>query len=90
MDEIAFLPAHAALAKIHAGELSSRQVVQAALDQIAKLDSTLRGFITVRAEEVLHEAAAMDERYARGEIDEDEFARRSEVLRTSLKRSPNA
>ena len=67
MDEIAFLPAHAALAKIHAGELSTRELIRAALGQIEKLDSTLHGFITVRADEVLREAAEMDERHARGE-----------------------
>lgn len=67
MNDIAFLEAHRAVALMHSGELSAREVMRAALRQIERLDPQLRAFITVRAEEALEEAGRIDERHARGE-----------------------
>lgn len=67
MEDIALLPAHAALALIQGGKLSCRELTGACLAQIERLDPILKGFITVRAEAVLREAREMDERYACGE-----------------------
>lgn len=67
MNEVAFLEAHRVVALIHAGELSARETVGAALTQIERLDPQLRAFITVRPEAALAEAAEIDARRARGE-----------------------
>jgi amidase len=67
MTELALLPAHEALRLLHGGELSARELVAASLRQIDRLDPLLHAFITVRHDEVLREAAAIDERHARGE-----------------------
>jgi amidase len=67
MSELAFLPAHKALALLHSGALSARELVAASLRQIDRLDPLLHAFISVRHEDVLREAAAIDERHARGE-----------------------
>jgi amidase len=67
MNDVAFLEAHRAVALMHAGELSARETIGAALAQIERLDPQLRAFITVRAEAALAEAAEIDARHARGE-----------------------
>src|SRR4051794_5524089 len=67
MTELAFLPAHQALPLLHSGSLSARELVSASLRQIDRLDPLLHAFITVRHDDVLRDAAAIDERHARGE-----------------------
>ena len=67
MNDIAFLEANRALALMHAGEISAREVTQAALRQIDRLDPQLHAFVTVRPEEVLREADQIDARNTRGE-----------------------
>ncbi len=49
------------------GEVSSRELVQTALDRIAQLDPALNAFRVVLAEEALAAADAADARRARGE-----------------------
>lgn len=65
--DVALLPATEAVKQVHAGRLSTRELVDASLGQIEALDGKLRAFITVRADEVRREAKEMDERFARGE-----------------------
>jgi len=67
MKDIAFLEANRALQLMHAGQLSAREVTQAALQQIESLDPQLHAFVTVRPEDVLREADEIDARYTRGE-----------------------
>ncbi len=67
MTELAFLPAHEALPLLHSGALSAREMVAASLAQIDRHDPLLHAFVSVRHDDVLREAAAIDERHARGE-----------------------
>jgi amidase len=64
---VALLPATQAVAQVHAGQLSTRELIEASLAQIEALDPKLHAFITVRGDEVRREAREMDERHARGE-----------------------
>ncbi|KQB86393.1 Asp-tRNA(Asn)/Glu-tRNA(Gln) amidotransferase subunit GatA [Corynebacterium lowii] len=54
-------------AKIHAGEVSSREVTQAHLDRIAETDEALHAFLHVGATEALAAADAVDSALAAGE-----------------------
>ena len=53
--------------QITAGEVAARDVTQAALDRIDRLDGELGAFVAVDGEAALVEAAAIDERIADGE-----------------------
>lgn len=53
--------------RIAAGELTSVQVTQAFLDQIARVDGEINAFLHVDAEASLKQAAAVDARLAAGE-----------------------
>jgi aspartyl-tRNA(Asn)/glutamyl-tRNA(Gln) amidotransferase subunit A len=59
----------AALAdRIRAGELTARAAVEESLERIAEADLTINSFISVRAEEALAEADALDRQPARGPL----------------------
>ena len=53
--------------QVAAGQLSAREAVGAALDRISELDQRIGSFVAVDGEAALAEAAALDERIARGE-----------------------
>ncbi len=58
-----------ALAKrLRAGELSPPEAVQSYLDRIERIDGEVNSYITVRPEEALAEARALDEREERGPL----------------------
>ncbi|HVQ99860.1 MAG TPA: amidase family protein, partial [Mycobacterium sp.] len=67
MTEIIRLDAATLAAKIAAQELSSTEVTQACLDQIAATDERYHAFLYVAAEEALAAAAAVDKTLAAGE-----------------------
>jgi aspartyl-tRNA(Asn)/glutamyl-tRNA(Gln) amidotransferase subunit A len=47
-------------------EVSARELTQASLDRIQRLDPTYHAFVAVDGERALHEAGAVDDRIARG------------------------
>jgi len=49
------------------GQLSATEITQACLDRIDTLDDRVKAFISVRAEEALERAKAIDERRSRGD-----------------------
>lgn len=53
--------------KIHARDITSREVTQAHLDRIAEIDETIGAFLHVGAEEALAAADAVDQALASGE-----------------------
>src|SRR5262245_12952556 len=67
MPDLAFLPAHAIAAAVRRRELSPREVLEASLDRIARLNPALNAFIALRVDEARAEAAALEARIARGE-----------------------
>lgn len=67
MNEIIFASAEEQLEALRSGKLSARESVDAALEQIDRLDSTLRAFLSVRHEEVRREADQLDQKFAKGE-----------------------
>ena len=58
--------ARAVAASVRAGERSARQVVEEALAAVAARDGELHAFLTVRGEEALHHADAVDAAVAQG------------------------
>jgi aspartyl-tRNA(Asn)/glutamyl-tRNA(Gln) amidotransferase subunit A len=59
----------AALARrLRAGELSPREAVQSYLDRIERIDGELNSYITVRAEEALADARALEQMEDRGPL----------------------
>ena len=62
-----FLTIHQLLEQLRAGELSSREVTQACLDRVEKVDDRLNAFISVDATDVLAQADAADQSRATGE-----------------------
>jgi aspartyl-tRNA(Asn)/glutamyl-tRNA(Gln) amidotransferase subunit A len=54
--------------RLRAGELSPREAVQSYLDRIERIDGRLNSYITVRAEEALAEARALEEADERGPL----------------------
>lgn len=54
--------------RLRGGELSPREAVQSFLDRIAEHDGALNAYITVRAEEALAEAAALEGTAERGPL----------------------
>ncbi len=65
--DLALAPAHEIAAAVRRRTLSPVDVVQAALDRIARLDGALNPFVALRAEPALAEARALAERIAHGE-----------------------
>jgi amidase len=58
--DLAFLPALEQAQLVRANELSSRELVELVLRRIEELDPELNSFVTVRGEEALAEAEALD------------------------------
>ena len=58
--ELAFLPALEQARLVRAREVSSVELVRTYLERIERIDPTLNAFVTVRPEEALAEAAAID------------------------------
>lgn len=66
-DELCALDAVDLAARVRRGELSAREVVQAHLDRIERLNPAVNAIVTLDPEGALAAAAAADERQARGE-----------------------
>ena len=62
-----FLTIHQLIEQLRAGELSSREVTQACLDRVEKVDDRLNAFISVDAADALAQADAADQSRAAGE-----------------------
>lgn len=60
MDELAYRSAHSIAASIRSGELKSRDMLEAMLERIAKLDGPLNAVVTLDAERARREADAAD------------------------------
>ena len=54
--------------RLRAGELSPREAVQACLDRIERIDGDVNAYITVRADEALAEAEALERVHERGPL----------------------
>ena len=65
--DLCFLPATELAALLRRREVSAREVVQAHLDQIERVNPQVNAVVTLVAERALHEARAADERLAAGE-----------------------
>lgn len=66
-DELCFLPATEQAALIRSGALSARELLAAHLERIAAIDPAVNAIVTLTPERAHEEAAAADERLARGE-----------------------
>ncbi|UKD59130.1 amidase [Amycolatopsis sp. FU40] len=66
-EEICYLPARELARRLRVRELSAREVLQAHLDRIEQVNPQINAIVTLTAERALSEAAAADERLARGE-----------------------
>ena len=65
--EICFLPATELARRIRRKELSARELMQASLAQIERLNPQLNAIVSLYADEALAQAGAADEKQARGE-----------------------
>ena len=65
--EICFLTATELARHIGTGELSTREVVEAHLAQIDRVNSKVNAIVSLTAEEAMERARAADEAHARGE-----------------------
>ncbi|AZA13363.1 Asp-tRNA(Asn)/Glu-tRNA(Gln) amidotransferase subunit GatA [Corynebacterium choanae] len=65
--ELTAMTAAALAEKIHAGELSSREVTQAHLDRITEIDGDVHAFLHVAGEQALQAADEVDASIARGD-----------------------
>jgi aspartyl-tRNA(Asn)/glutamyl-tRNA(Gln) amidotransferase subunit A len=59
--------AHALLARLASGEITSRELTQSTLDRIDEIDGQINAFISVDAEGALAQADAVDQRRAKGD-----------------------
>jgi amidase len=65
--DICFLPATELAQRIRRKQLSARELMQASLAQIERLNPTLNAIVTLHAGQALAQALAADEKQARGE-----------------------
>ncbi len=65
-DELCFLPASELAQRIRRKELSARELMQASLAQIERLNPKLNAIVSLYAEQALAQARAADEKQARG------------------------
>ncbi|HKR02455.1 MAG TPA: amidase, partial [Pyrinomonadaceae bacterium] len=68
MDDITFLPAHVLAKLIRGRELSSREVLEAHLSRIDRINPALNAIVTLNDEGVRERAREADEALGRGEI----------------------
>ncbi|TAM91467.1 MAG: amidase [Jatrophihabitans sp.] len=66
MSELCFLPATELAALLRRREVSARELTQAHLDQIERVNPQINAIVTLVAERALAEAAAADEQFAAG------------------------
>jgi len=66
-EDICFLPATELASRIRRKDLSARELMQASLAQIERLNPKLNAMVTLHAEQALAQALAADEKQARGE-----------------------
>lgn len=66
-DELCFLPATELARRIRGKDLSARELMQASLAQIERLNPELNAIVSLYAEQALAQALAADEKQARGE-----------------------
>jgi amidase len=66
-DELCFLPATELALRIRRKQLSARELMQASLAQIGRLNPRLNAIVSLYAEQALAQALAADEKQARGE-----------------------
>jgi amidase len=66
-DELCFLPAAELAQRIRRKDLSARELMQATLAQVERLNPGLNAIVTLHAEQALEQAGAADERQARGD-----------------------
>lgn len=66
--ELVFLPAHQIAEMIRTGKITSREVVEAYLDQISRVNPKLNAIVTLDAEGARKRAQEADEALSRGEI----------------------
>ena len=66
-DELCFLPATELAQRIRRKDLSARELMQASLAQIERLNPKLNAIVSLYAEQALVQARAADEKQARGE-----------------------
>ncbi len=66
-DEICFLPASELARRIRRRDLSARELMQASLAQIERLNPRLNAIVSLYPEQALAQALAADEKQARGE-----------------------
>jgi amidase len=64
---VCFLAATDLAARLRSGQLSAREVTQAHLDRIERVNPSVNAVVSLRAEQALEDAALADERLARGE-----------------------
>jgi len=65
--DLCFNPATELSRMLRSGELSARDVMQAHLQQIERVNPQVNAVVTLTAEQAMESAAAADERFARGE-----------------------
>ena len=66
-EDLCFLPATELASRIRRKDLSARELMQASLAQIERLNPKLNAIVTLHAEQALAQALAADEKQARGE-----------------------
>ncbi len=66
-EDLCFLPATELASRIRRKDLSARELMQASLAQIERLNPKLNAMVTLHAEQALAQALAADEKQARGE-----------------------
>ena len=68
MTDLTLAPATVLVDALRRGELSSRELLAAYLDRVARLDGGINAVVTLDAERAQHAASAADEAAARGEF----------------------
>jgi amidase len=66
-DELCFLPATELAQRIRRGDLSARELMQASLAQIERVNPKLNAIVSLYAEQAMVQARAADEKQARGD-----------------------
>ena len=64
--ELCFLPAHVMRRQLIAREYSARELMEAHIAQIERVNGTVNAFVTLRLEDALEDAEAADRRFEIG------------------------